>query len=252
MSKNKKSASQIAPKNERAGMHNLKKVLEKLAERDAQDAADALEAEQGWTVANQYFARLKRIRSPSPPIPINSSPIGSPTGTLAMARVAKQPRMQSPFAIPQSMVARLDRVVQGTEPSTFAIPQFMAPPPLQPFGLPRISNFAPFSRSTAPMSASQDTARGGLGTQRKTTTGQVTGSSSRNPTGDARPQDAVVAARGSPGYRGGYTMGPQSPGAPYDYWQERDYVLQVELDRTFSQCSNEMIPAMYDGSISQN
>jgi hypothetical protein len=40
-------------------------------------------------------------------------------------------------------------------------------------------------------------------------------------------------------------MPAQPPGAPYDYWKERDFVLQGNLGRKFSECSNEMIVEIY-------
>lgn len=159
-----------------------------------------------------------------------------------MARVAKQPRLQSPargaatLALPPiSNFAPMARSARQPRMQSIAAPTF---------AIPAILNFASLAGRSAPIPVIQDTARGGLGTQRKTTTGQVTGRSSRNPTGDARPQNAVVAGQ-SPGYRGGYTLPAQPPGAPYDYWKERDYILQVNVGRKFSECSNEMITQIY-------
>jgi hypothetical protein len=67
MPKNKNSAANKAKHNARAAAHQYKKTVAAYAKRDAQEVADMMEAEIGWTLANGYFGvqQLPKLDSSS-------------------------------------------------------------------------------------------------------------------------------------------------------------------------------------------
>jgi hypothetical protein len=226
MTKNKTSEAYKAKKNARAADHQLGLAKKALVERDLQEAADAVEAESGWTLANEYSVQQSLDDAPIIVVDDDES-VAGPAALPAMG----VPMVQAQFdyaAWPRLSKEEFFKMLaeqqqqqhksQGTKRPAPSDGHHQRTAPVPPQGSKHLGQVT-FIESLVAREQER---------LRKTSSGDGTGSqSTRNPTPATLPPRV-----------------PQPPGGSYDYYAEIDeYHAECGLP-PLADCHNGMIETL--------